>query len=99
MNNKETFMEKLMLTWFPLVAVITMMVSYFPQIMLTYTTQNVEGQSLSFWILLSIGLFGMLLQQIGMIKYNGLDKKMGLVFQAINLILALVMLVGVIIFS
>lgn len=99
MPYKKTFMEKLLLTYLPFVGLIAMVVSYVPQLMLTYTTKNVEGQSLMFWVLLTIGLLSMLLQQVGFIKYNGVKTKMGLIFQGLNTLLALAMLVGVLIFS
>lgn len=99
MDNKKSILEKVLLTYLPVVGTLTMVVSYMPQLYMTYTTKNVAGQSISFWILLSIGLAAMLGQQIGVIKYNGVKAKTGLVFQSLNLTLALAMLVGVIIFS
>ena len=98
-NNKKKFVEKLLLTYLPIVGTLAMLVSYFPQVMLTYTTKNVEGQSLSFWVLLVIGLFSMLMQQVGLIKYKGVKEYTGLVFQSLNTLLALIMLIGVLIFS
>lgn len=98
-NNKKNFVEKLLLTYLPIVGTLAMLVSYFPQLILTYTTKNVEGQSLSFWIMLVIGLFSMLMQQIGFIKYKGVKEYTGLIFQVLNTVLALAMLLGVLIFS
>lgn len=98
-NNKKSFTEKLFLTYLPIVGTVAMLVSYFPQLLLTYTTKNVEGQSLSFWCLLVIGLFSMLMQQIGFIKYKGVKEYTGLIFQTLNTALALAMLLGVLIFS
>lgn len=98
-NNKKSFVEKLFLTYLPAVGLVSMVISYLPQLLMTYTTHNVEGQSLSFWILLVVGLFSMLLQQIGFIKYKGVKEYTGLIFQTLNTILALAMLIGIVIFS
>lgn len=98
-KTQSPTMKKLLLSWGPTVALFLMLASYIPQLVLTYTTQNVEGQSLVFWILLTGGLFFIALQQYGMIKYNGAKEYMGFVFQALNTLLAFAMLVGVIIFS
>ena len=97
--KKQSFIQKSLLTYAPAIGLIFMLASYFPQLWMTYTTQNVQGQSLSFWILLSVGLIAMTGQQVGMIRYGGVKAYMGLVFQALNTVLALAMLVGVLIFS
>lgn len=97
--NKQSFKQKCLLTYAPAIGLVFMLASYFPQLWMTYTTQNVQGQSISFWVLLSVGLLAMTLQQIGMIRYGGVKAYMGLVFQALNTILALAMLVGVIVFA
>lgn len=92
-------MKKLFLTYAPTVSTLMLMISYVPQIYTTVTTQNVEGQSVMFWILLSIACFGFFLQQIGLIKYEGLKKYSGAVAQGFNFACALVMLVLVLLFK
>lgn len=98
-EKKQGLGEKLLLTWLPALGTVLMVVSYIPQITMTYSTKNVEGQSLSFWILLVIALGSMIGQQLGMIKYRGAKSYTGLIFQSLNFALALAMLVGIIIFS
>ena len=92
-------MKKLLLSWGPTAALFLMLASYVPQLVLTYTTRSVEGQSLLFWILLTGGLFFIALQQYGMIRYNGVKEYMGFIFQVLNTTLAAAMLIGVIAFS
>ena len=60
---------------------------------------NVEGQSLSFWILLTVGLISMIGQQIGLIKYRNANSYTGIVFQILNTSLAAAMLIAVLVFS
>lgn len=90
--------KKIVLTYLPIVGTIAMIVSYLPQLYLTYSTKNVEGQSLSFWVLLVIGLISMVSVQWGMIKYEGAKSKTGLVFQLINTFLASLMIVAILLF-
>lgn len=73
--------------------------SYIPQLWLTYSTKNVEGQSTQFWVLLTLSLLLINIIQIDLLKGSEEKKYGALVFQALNLILAVAMLVGVIIFS
>ena len=73
--------------------------SYVPQLWLTYSTKNVEGQSLQFWVLLTLSLLLINIIQIDLLKESEEKKHGALVFQALNLILAVAMLVGVIIFG
>ena len=96
---EKSTLEKFLLDYIPFVGTIAMVVSYMPQLWLTYTTQNVTGQSTSFWAILTFSLGTMVLQQIGMTRYKGVSSYMGLIFQSLNFILALAMLVGVIIFA
>lgn len=98
-EKKQGFVEKALLTWLPVASLFILGFSYFPQLYLTFSTQNVEGQSVTFWILLSLALLITVGQQIGMIKYRGAKSYVGLISQSLNLILAVAMLVGVIIFS
>jgi len=98
-QREKTKTEKLLLDWLPFVGTIAMVISYVPQLWMTYTTQNVEGQSLGFWAILSFALLTMVLQQAGIVKYKGVTSYMGLIFQSLNLLLALAMLVGVLLFS
>lgn len=95
MKNK---MEKLLLTYLPTLGTFFMIYSYLPQIYLTYSTKNVTGQSLQFWVVLTLGLLSMVGQQIGLIKYRGAKSYVGLIFQSINTVLAIVMLIAVLIF-
>ena len=74
-------MKNFLLTYAPSISTIMLMISYVPQIYTTVTTQNVQGQSLMFWILLSIACTGFFLQQIGMIRYEGLKKYSGAIAQ------------------
>lgn len=92
-------MKKLFLTYAPTVSTLMLMISYVPQIYTTVTTQNVEGQSVMFWILLSIACFGFFLQQVGLIKYEGLRKYSGTIAQGFNFACALVMLILVLLFK
>ncbi len=98
-TKKVSLLEKLLLTYLPMIGTILMVVSYIPQLTMTYTTHNVQGQSLSFWILLVLALGSMIGQQLGMIKYRGAKSYVGLIFQSLNFLLALAMLVAIIIFS
>ena len=78
------------------VAIFVMVASYLPQLILTYSTRNVEGQSIAFWGMLVFSLLVMTLQQFYVWK-DGFSI-MGFVFQSLNTILALAMLIAVIIF-
>lgn len=91
--------QKLLLTIAPLIASIAITVSYLPQLWLTFTTRNVEGQSVMFWILLVVALGGLTLQQYGLVKYNGVTNKSGLFTQGVNLLFATLMLIMVILFN
>ena len=77
---------------------VAMIISYLPQLYLTYSTKNVEGQSLTFWVLLVIGLLSMVSVQWGMIKYEGAKSISGIVFQLINTFLASLMIVAILLF-
>lgn len=76
-----------------------MVYSYVPQLWLTYSTKNVEGQSLQFWVLLTLSLLLMNIIQIDLLNESEEKKHGALVFQALNLILAVAMLVAVIVFG
>ena len=97
--KEATKTEKLLLDWLPLVGTVAMVISYLPQLWLTYTTHNVEGQSTGFCAILSFALLTMFLQQLGLLKYRNSKTYTGLVFQGLNLLLAVAMLVGVLLFS
>ena len=92
MKNKIMHIISLLATGF-------MAYSYVPQLWLTYSTKNVEGQSTQFWVLLTLSLLLINIIQIDLLKGSEEKKYGALVFQALNLILAGAMLVGVIIFS
>lgn len=97
-QKRITTTEKLFLNWLPAAGTVAMVFSYVTQIWITYSTKNVIGQSLAFWFVLSFALLTMVLQQIGLIRFKGVKSYTGLVFQSLNLILAVVMLVGVLLF-
>lgn len=90
-------LKKILLDVLPSIGIVAMIVSYVPQLWLTYSTQNVSGQSTAFWLLLSVALISTTGQQIGAMM-DGLKSKTGLIFQSINLICALAMLIAMFIF-
>ena len=90
--------ERFSLVVAPVISGIILTISYLPQIYQTYTTQDVTGHSLTFWILLNISLTGFVIQQWGMIKYRGNKQYNGFIVQLLNLFFGLVMLIGVLIF-
>lgn len=92
-------MKELLLTYIPSVSGVMLIVSYIPQLYTTFTTQNVDGQNVMFWILLSLACFGFFCQQLGMIKYEGLKSYAGAFSQGMNTLLAVAMLVMVLLFS
>lgn len=95
----ENITKKLLLSYAPAISTIMLMISYVPQIYTTITTQNVQGQSVMFWILLTIACFGFFLQQVGMVRYEGLKKYSGLIAQGVNFVCAIIMLVLVLVFK
>lgn len=92
-------MKKFMLETAAMISTVMLMISYIPQIYTTVTTQNVQGQSVLFWILLSIACTGFFLQQLGLIKYENLKSKQGLIAQGFNAACAIVMLILVLLFK
>lgn len=90
--------KKIVLKYLPMLGTVAMIISYLPQLYLTYSTKNVEGQSLTFWVLLVIGLLSMVSVQWGMIKYEGAKSISGIVFQLINTFLASLMIVAILLF-
>lgn len=96
--HNGTWLDKLLLKYLPSVGIVAMILSYLPQLWLTYSTQNVSGQSTTFWALLSFALISTTGQQIGAIR-NGLKSKTGLIFQSINLLCALLMLLAMFLFK
>ena len=96
MNKLVNFVNKYM----GIVGTIAMILSYVPQLHLTYTTQNVSGQSLSFWVLLNIGLAISTFKSYQAYNNNKNNATLSLLgFQLPNLLLALAMLIAVIIFK
>ena len=77
-------------------ATLLMVVSYLPQLAIAWGTKNVQGQSLTFWLLLSFSLGILTLQQL--VNFLKGCKVNGLIFQAINFSLAVMMLIAVIVF-
>ena len=96
-DKKKSKLDKFLLDVLPSIGIVAMIASYIPQLWLTYSTQNISGQSPTFWLLLTIALLSTTGQQIGAIR-EGLSSKTGLIFQSINLICAIAMLVAMIIF-
>jgi len=92
-------MKKFMLETAAMISTAMLMISYIPQIYTTVTTQNVQGQSVLFWILLSIACTGFFLQQLGLIKYENLKSKQGLIAQGFNAACAIIMLILVLLFK
>lgn len=96
--QNSTWLDKLLLKYLPSLGIVAMILSYLPQLWLTYSTQNVSGQSTTFWALLSFALISTTGQQVGAIR-NGLKSKTGLIFQSINLLCALLMLLAMFLFK
>ncbi|WP_124058443.1 PQ-loop domain-containing transporter [Vaginisenegalia massiliensis] len=92
-------MKKFSLTIAPLIAGIAITICYLPQLWLTFTTHNVEGQSVGFWVLLCIALLGLVIQQIGLVVYVGNRNYIGLFTEMVNLVFALAMLIMVVMFK
>lgn len=87
------------LKYFPSISTVLVAWSYVPQIIMTYKTQDVSGQSTTFWVILSIALGMITVVQLALV-IKAKEKNYGaLIFQSINLILAVVMLVGVVLFK
>lgn len=97
--EKLSLVDLLLVKVIPTLGVVLMVLSYIPQIYLTYTTQNVSGQSVGFWLLLSGGLLGMWTNLVVRAIRDKQVDMIGIVFQSINLSLAIIMLVAVIIFK
>ena len=89
-------MKQLLLTYLPVISGVLITISYWPQLIKTLKTKNVDGQSLGFWSILSAALVGTTLQQLGLIIYNGVTNYAGLITQAINLFFAVWMMINVI---
>lgn len=81
----------------PTVSSITMIIAYAPQLMLTYTTHNVTGQSTAFWALLSVTTFGFLMRELSVIRTEQ-GSWSGLISQLLNFTGTFAMLVACLIF-
>lgn len=96
-------LKKLALEVAPAVSGVLIVVSYWPQIIQTLTTKNVEGQNPLFWLILAGSLLGFTIQQIGIVYYreNKEEKPSynGVISQGLNLFFALMMLVMVLMFK
>lgn len=90
-NNK---LEKIVLDYLPFMATILMFIAYVPLLKLLYIDGITEGQSMGFWIMLSIVLL------INVIREAYLFKKEktfgGLLTQGGNFMLSLAVLVKII---
>ncbi|UDM72688.1 PQ-loop domain-containing transporter [Vagococcus fluvialis] len=91
-------MEFLLLKVAPNVATILVFVMYLPQILLTYKTKDVKGQSLTFWTTLTVTLGCTVLYQIGTIVFLGAGIS-GFVSQLANTVFALIIAIMVIIYK
>lgn len=87
-------MEQLLLNLVPTLATVFLVTAYVPQVVQTYKTKNVEGISLSFWVLINIALTLMLINATKMFMVTGAWGYM--VAESFNEGLAFVMLVMVI---
>jgi hypothetical protein len=82
------------------VAKIAMITSYIPQLVLTYSTRNVSGQSFTFWTLLLVGLVITAYKAVRAYLANKTNDTLTVVWFAVpNVLLALAMWVAVIIFK
>lgn len=89
-------LQQLLLNYLPIVAVVLITVSYIPQVRLTYGTKNVEGQSLSFWVLLNTSLFINTMRELMLFSVHGTYG--GLLTQGINLFFGVTVMLGVIMY-
>lgn len=96
MNTIKKLWKKL-LSVLPTVSSITMIIAYAPQLLLTYSTQNVTGQSTAFWALLSVTTFGFLMRELSVIKTEQ-GSWSGLISQVLNFTGTFAMLVACLIF-
>ena len=96
--KEKKIIDRVLLDWLPTIGIVAMISSYVPQLWLTYSTQVVDGQSTTFWLLLTVALISTTGQQVGAIR-NGLKSYTGLIFQSINLVCSIAMLVAMVIFK
>lgn len=94
MNMKDKVVEFIGWTGF-----VAMLVSYAPQLYLTLSTQNVTGQSVIFWGLLTWALFSTTQREYINYKNDKSSGIIGLLFQSFNFTCALVMFISVIVFK
>lgn len=95
MKNKK----KMIMNAISTVSIGTMVASYLPQLWLTYSTQDVSGQSWTFWALLTTSLLLITIMQVDLLRESEVKKYGAVTFQLINLFLALAMLVAVTVFG
>ncbi|MBS4462256.1 hypothetical protein JXA27_06750 [Aerococcaceae bacterium zg-B36] len=98
-KKNSQLLKMFALTIAPAISAIAITVSYLPQLWLTFTSQNVTGQSVVFWLLLVVSLTGLFIQQLGIIKYNKVGEYGGVITQGINLLCAILMLIMVLLFK
>lgn len=96
MNTLKKLWNKV-LSVLPTVSSITMIIAYAPQLILTYGTQNVTGQSTAFWALLSVTTFGFLMRELSVIKTEH-GSWTGLISQVLNFGGTFAMLIACLIF-
>ena len=87
-------MEQFLLNILPTIATVFLVVAYVPQVVQTFKTKNVEGISLSFWVLINLALTFMLINATKIFFMTGAWGYM--VTEIFNEGLALVMLIMVI---
>lgn len=90
-------MNQLLLNFLPVLATFLIGISYLPQLKVTYTTKNVEGQSIMFWIILISALFINVLREFYLFYSSGTYG--GLLTQGLNFALALAMLIGILLYK
>lgn len=89
-------LSSIVLNYLPIIAVVLITFSYLPQIKLTYGTKNVEGQSLTFWVLLNTSLLINTIREMMLFTQHGTYG--GLLTQGINLFFGLTVMAGVILY-
>lgn len=86
-------LENIILNYLPIAATVLIVLSYLPQLKVTYGTKNAEGQSVSFWVILSSALVINVVREAYLMYNQGTYG--GLLTQGFNFVLALAILFGV----
>jgi uncharacterized protein with PQ loop repeat len=86
-------LSNILLDYLPIVATVLIIFSYMGQLKVTYGTKNVEGQSLSFWVILTSALAINVVREAYLMYTQGTFG--GLLTQGFNFVLAGAILFGV----